>query len=337
MSETHAISATLRRDLALVLPSNMLDSKPSPALIEDAVIDRAARLISLSKSPAIVGIASLSIESTRAAVRLAEAMRGRLLPWPAPTDAGLQFPSVTQTASLGEALSCDLVIWVGGNGADNLIAEMLASHQLKAAFVPATLDAVLSLRSAVAKDPVADPFGRHRRITVAISADAQKDPRVLAQWHKLAAAVQQQCRVSVIEVPDLSLHLNTRGATEAVTWLTGVSPRRGGVDFSDGCPRQCPHLDTLAALGAIDLVIDMSPAPLPSSLRRVTVIRVGEPPANGNPGDMTIPLRSLAPGSASQVMRFDGQVLRLQDEPTTAAPDPVAAFFTQLAKRLTTH
>lgn len=334
MSETPAISSSLRRDLSLVLPASLLDAKPEDVRVDESAVARTADLLVSCAAPAIVGIASLSIEATRAAARLAEAARGRLLPWPLPADAGLPYASVTQTASLGDALACDLVVWVGGHGTENAVAELLASHQLKAAFVPATLDAVLALREAVAKNPATDPFGQHRRITVAISPVAQGDTRVIAQWHKLAASVQQHCRVSVVELPDLSRQFNARGAFEAVTWLTGVSPRRGGIDFSDGAPRQCPHLDTLLELGAIDLILDAAASPLPSAANPITTVRIGGLRDAGIVPSLTIPLRLLAPGRSCQVMRFDGQVLRMSDDPAKSPADPIAIFFESVAQRI---
>jgi len=298
MSETPAIlsplSESLRRDLSLVLP---LDSerRAAPGNWSRERAEETAAKIDASRSPAFVGLGDLSIESARWVIALAEKVRGKLLPSPLPSDLSLGFP-VTQTASLAYVFASDLIIWVGCTGGDGPIAQAIAERQLRAAFVEPTLDAVQNLRADFANGAGAPHDAKRVGVVLGPSCDA----RVASQWHKLAAQVQQRFRVAVIRLPNIATFRNTRGVLEAITWQTGLSCASGGVDFADGVPRPCAPVEALRERHTID-----------------------EFRFEG----ITVP-------SAARVMRFDGVVLWLCDDPKSAPPDPVAAFIEAVYHRV---
>lgn len=311
---TKGVSDALRRDLAMVLP----DLPRGGAALEAMATPMAAALKS-AKAPAMAGLGTLSVEGAIEAVELMRAVRGRVLPWPMPGDNARGPMSVTQTATLGHVFASDLIIWVGCTGGDGPIAEAISEHQLRAAFAEPTLDAVMRLRDALKRDPHSEPVGRWKRVAVVLAPGC--DGRVVSQWHKLTAQIQQAVRVCVIQLPDIARHRNLRGACEVVTMLTAISCDAGGVDFSSGVPRPCPDVMTLLSLNAIDLLIDTAPEPInaPPSLPRHTRLN---------------PWALMAVPSSARVMRFDGVMLRLADDPDAAPPDPAAMLFAAIRQQL---
>lgn len=305
-------SDALRRDLALVLPH--LAMAPSVTTTPDN-LNHAADHIARSRAPAIVGLSNLSIEAIREAILLAERMRGRLLPFPTIGHRITATQPVTESASLGHLFACEMIVWVGCNGASGPIAERIAERQPLASFVDASLEVVLRLRGEWRINPVAEPIGKFKRVAAVLAPDC--DPRVAGQWHKLAAQVQERARLCVFSLPDAEHGGNSRGVAETITWQTGVSPIGGGVDFSDGSPRWCPPAEELLKRGAIDLALATSPGvPVPGNIQQITI-------------DGT-----ATRGTAARVMRCDGVVLWLCDDPATAPPDPAAAFFAALAEKI---
>ncbi|MCX5660089.1 MAG: hypothetical protein NTW19_10250 [Planctomycetota bacterium] len=334
-----ATAQALARDLELVFAprtsSSVPAGSPAPASVEPAALARTAAWLRDSHAPAIVGLSTLSIEGCREAIALAELARARLLPWPCPAGASADHASVTQTASLGHLYKSQLILWVGCHGTTNAVARAIAANQLLASFVPPDRDTVVRFRKLLAADPTAEPIGQHKRVGVVLGPAV--DPRVASQWHKLAAQVQEHVRVAVITLPDLNASGNLRGALEAITWQTGQSCARGGVDFADGSPRPCSDAQTLLARGAIDLLIDTSPAGAPLTGRVARRIALGDAAnASAVTADETLhlPLPALGASSASRVMRFDGVILWTCADPASAAPDPAAALFRALADAL---
>ena len=308
---THDISNTLRRDLSLVLPEQWLNGTPrddAPAL---PTVTEAASRLGAAKAPAIVGLAGLTIEATREAVFLLERLRGRILPSPAARLAGSEH--IAQTASLGHVFASDLIVWVGCHGDTNAITRRVAERQLRAAFVRDELAPIFALREA-ARDPRQALFDGHGKVAAVLGPDT--DARVASQWHKFAADVQTRVRVAVIRLPDLATHANTRGASEATTWLTGLACGPNGIDFADGAPRPC----AADAITACDLILDATLDGLPASeLPGAGVIRIGS---------------RMRPPLAARVMRFDGITLWLADAPEKATADPLAAWLRDVASSI---
>ncbi|MCC7192201.1 MAG: hypothetical protein IT444_05400 [Phycisphaeraceae bacterium] len=313
------ISETLRNDLSIVLPS--LTAR-APLDIASDILDKAVDLLSHSRAPAIVGLSNLSIEALREVIPLAERIRGRLLPLPTIGNRISTTQPVTESATLGHLFACDMIVWVGCDGGSGPVAQRIAERQLLGAFVDSSLDVVLRLRDDLTRNPTAGPFGACKRVAVVLKPDC--DPRVISQWHKLAAQIQSRTRLCVFSLPANSMGGNERGVIETITWQTGVSPIGGGIDFSDGNPRWCPPADVLLKRGAIDLILDTSTESRNQTDISRTIPRIA---INGN----------AIPGTAAQVMRCDGIVLWLCDDPATAAPDPAVTFFATLMRRIGTR
>jgi hypothetical protein len=307
-----APAEALRRDLALVLPGGEVrafDGAPTRATIdgrETSVADavaHAAKLIEACRAPAVVGLNHLTIEAIREAIALAETLRGKLLP-DGEVDPAIARQSVTQAGSLGHTMSSQMIVWVGCNGGDGPIANTIAERQLLGGFVDAELETVLRLRDELRKPDSTGPFGPHKRVTVVLKTGC--DPRVASQWHKLATDVQKRVRVSVFQLPPPD-GANARGVIETITWQTGVSPTwAGGVDFADGSQRACgtdrDGLDLLITAGAAEPGIRVGPL--------------------GRSGAVSFSTPGLCSGLAARVMRCDGVVLWLCEDPAAAPPDP---------------
>lgn len=275
-----------------------IDGKP--AAVEEALA-QAAWLVAHSAAPAIVGLHRMSIEALREAVALAEHIRGRLLLRPGDAQPIASRLPVVQTATLGHVFASDLIVWVGRDmySEDHPVAQAVAGRRLLASFVDASVDTVLALRERFEVDP------EHKRIAAVLPPGC--DVRVVSQWHKLAAQVQDRVRLCVFSMPAMDA-ANARGAHEVVTWQTGVSPAAaGGVDFADGAPRACSH-------GPADLTIDARDG-----------LTIG-PVHFGTPG--------LVLGLAARVMRCDGVVLWLCDDPRKAPADPMVKLLGRLRQLL---
>lgn len=344
MSDANTISDALRRDLSLVLPvvrpaprdGVRVTARGQPVSMEQG-LTIAGRLMRDSGAAAVAGLSMLSIEAARFAIALAEALRGRLLPWPAPP-AGLEPLPVTQTATLGHVFASDFILKPGPDRwcADHPIAAAVAERVLHSVFIPSGLDDLLKLRrqvrqrgAAALTDITMQPL---RRLAVVLPPGTQAP--MVSQWHKLAAELQRQVRVCVFVLPEMKTFGNLRGVIEAATWQTGVSlARQGGIAFLDGAPRACPDLGKLTVAQALDLLIEAgpAPAPLPSAADQLPRIRIGDvmDPA----AEVCFLTPGLALGLAARVMRCDGIVLWLSDDPARAPADPAVNILQSLLER----
>lgn len=335
--------AELLRDLAMVLPGDAFRQSNhtravsalisgTQATMSDAVA-KACELIEGSTAPAIAGLNGLTIEAVREAVDLAERQRMKLLPAPLPDPVVARQP-VTQTATLGHALACDLRVAFreddGQRGGP--VDQAITARVPNTLFVDGRdLDALLRLRLE-ARRRGAEVFTRTtglsvKRVVVTLPADV--DPRVAAQWHRVAVQVQEELRVCVLTVATPQA-ANVRGAVEVITWQTGLSCATGGVDFADGAPRPCAGQASLLRRGAVDLLIDTGATPVAADLAAHVShrIRIGAEPDKSAAVSFVTP--GLAPGLAARVMRFDGVILWLCDDPATAPADPVVELLRSL-------
>ncbi len=352
-------SPELLQDLALVLPDlQPYENKPISATILGksasihAAMDHAAALLQRSRAPAIANVQALSLEALSRAVALAEAARARLLPsHAAPAASPAAFG-----ATLGHALSCDLALWVGpcDSAPQALIARLRERIPHHLTLTPA-LETLVALRVAL---PSFDPakttskptfdavcstlhaLMQARRALFLLPCDA--DPRLIAQCDALAATLQDRVRLAVMTLPDARRSLNRRGALELITWQTGLSCASGGIDFSDGAPRPSPPLQKLLDRQAIDLIIDCSPPGshtsfpttdhLSNTSKKPARITLGPTPDPAAEVSFITP--GLALGLSARVMRFDGIVLWLCDDPASAPPDPVVGLLHDLLQRV---
>ena len=338
MSHAHndnSLSA-LERDLALVIDSPETESKivvsaqiaGRETSIEDAVA-RSAALLRDAKSPAIIGLNGLSIEGIRAAVTIARRRGAKLLPWPSShPEASTRL--VSQTTSLGNAFASDMILWIGCSGTDSAITQAIVSNQLLSAFLQPDLSTVLNLRRLLKNTSEQSPFGTAKRITAVLAPDAE--PRVVSQWHKLANQAQKRHRLAVLQLPARD-SANARGAAEAITWLTGVAPTRGGVDLACHPPVGCADAQTLLAANAIDVVLDLrltpaAPLPFSSHVQRIVFATAHDASAAVS---FVVPPLSL--GMAARVMRFDGVILNLCDDTAVGVPDAAAQLLATLVQQ----
>lgn len=341
------ISANLRQDLSLVLP--YVERVKSTGIaaylagrevsVEEAIL-RAAELVKSSIAPAIVGLNGLTIEAAREAVALAEKWRARLLPLPT-DDVTATRMSVMQLATLGHAYSADLRVAYrpASAGQVNPVEEAIASRVPNTLFMQGDdLDLLLRVRMEVrARGAVAITSLTALPVKkVVVVLPAGVDERVESQWHALAAELQKELRVSVITPPDVATPRaagNMRGVIEVITWQTGLSCATGGVDFADGAPRPCADAATLLSRGAVDVVVDAGlqslELPLISSVKHR--IRIGDSlDANA---DVCFVSPGLRVGLRARVMRFDGVILWLCEDPSPgggAVEDPVVELLSRL-------
>lgn len=298
------MTTTLLEDLSLVLANPAQAASLEMYAAED--VKDAAAAIHAASAPAITGVENLTMQAVRAAVQLARAMRGRLLP-----NAGHGF-TVQQGASLGHVMNCDFVIQPGPAqwAAEHPVAIAIANRVLHQLFVPPDLDSLLQLRAEVrdkGASAITDITQREvRRLAVVLPPHCAVE--AISQWHKLAADLQTYIRTCVLHLPDLATSANTRGAAEVVTWMTGIT---GAVDFSTGQAQRC-H-----AVTGCDCQIDIEPG---------GVIRIGDKASFHTPG--------LSIGLNAHVMRFDGIVLRLCDDPAASPPDPAVELLELIAEAL---
>ncbi len=307
----------LERDLALVLPAlRWLEDANVTAMVRgdkagtDDAIAEAAKLLASASAPAITGLGWLTIEAVREAVALIETLRGRIIAEADPVAARI---AVTQTATLGHLYACDLIVWVGQNARSGAIADAITSRVPHSINIEASVEQVLSWRNAIRSGEL--PFNARR---VGVVSAAKADPRVVAQWHKLAADVQKRIRVAVVTLPDAGTPPNARGAHEVVCWQTGLSLHNAGVSFADGSPRPC------SSSGNIDVLIDATGNPSVAG-QGIHLGRTHDPRAA-----VSFATPGLALGLAAQVARFDGVILWLCEDPVTAPPDPTVQLLTRL-------
>ena len=370
-SNKPAAFADLHRDLSLVLPQ--LRKAGSPAIeacvkgqraATDATIAMVRDWLRDSTAPAMVGLNGLSLEAVREAVALAEYCRAKLLPMPMP-DPVAACMTVLQTATLGHALAADLKVVVGASaqggsaarrephppGLDHpdvnplgvgpfvsdRIDEAITARVPNTLFVGGDLDTILALRrtargkgeraAELFTDATALPV---KRMVVLLPHDV--DIRVAGEWHKLAAQVQREIRVAVLSLPHPQA-ANLRGALEVITWQTGLSCATGGVDWADGAPRPCAGAANLLPRSACDVVIDAGWSPMPTAWRRSVRHYIRISAAIDADADVCFVTPGLALGVAARVMRFDGAILWLCDDPTPGAAlhDPAVDLLRRLA------
>jgi hypothetical protein len=297
-----------------------MSASPSKTSTPDAAIHDIATRLRAAVAPAIAGLDGLTLDAIDAAVRLAQKHVALLLPHPAVAPEPAR-QRVSQHGSLEAACDAELIVWVGCNGETSDITRAIATRQLRAAFVQADVATVLKLRAVHTADPKADPIGTFKRVAVVLAHDVE--PRVVSQWHRLAADLQTTVRVSVLQLPDPAF-AHRRAVEEVTTWLTGASPAaRGGVMFVDGKASPCPPLDSLLRTGAIDFVLWLGEAgSMPSALPPFAAITTG-PAKNAATG---IELPALSDTQRGTVMRFDGVTTPLHGD----APDAMAAVLRQL-------
>src|SRR5690606_21362661 len=97
-----------------------------------------------------------------------------------------------------------------------------------------------------------------------------------------------------------------------------------GIDFGDGAPRPCSHELPRGADVVVEFIGDDATSQFSGDVRRITI-----GPANSS-AEVSFVTPGLAVGLAAQVMRFDGIMLWLCDDPATAPPDPAADPLLQL-------
>lgn len=352
-------SPELLQDLALVLPDLQLyDSKPISAAIRGksasihAALDHAAALLQSSRAPAIANVQALSLEALSQAVALAEAARARLLP----SHAAPAVSPAAFGATLSHALSCDLALWVGPcDSAPHGLLKRLRDRIPHHVTLASNLDELQALRleltaspdASATRAPGASPAQtpaqallQARRALFLLPSDA--DPRLIAQCDALAASLQDRVRIAVMTLPDAKHSLNRRGALELITWQTGLSCTSGGIDFSDSAPRPSPPLQTLLDRQAIDLLIDCAPGSkrntdrLSNTSKTPALITLSPcAPSRADPAaEVSFITPGLTLGLAARVMRYDGIILWLCDDPASAPPDPTAQLLQDLLQRV---
>ena len=325
------------RDLSLVLPSIRSAGSAQvngylgadAAELSDAVA-RAAQLLRAAAAPAVIGLEYLTIEAVRQAVLLAQTTRGRLLPQ-RPIDPARARQAVTWSMTLDQARRCD--VWIRVGAADKKLDQVeqhisdgmtrVHGDQVLVKTEQATLEAVLQHRAAATDDAgqwlrsVLKPSARSVVVTLAPDCDA----RVVSQWHKLAADVQQDVRMAVMELAAADA-ANARGADEVVVWMSGRSLAAGGIDFADQQVPTCNAVDVAVTVGKVvtDVPQRISIGAELDSRAQVSFVTPG-----------------LASGLAARVMRFDGAILWLCADPSTAPPDPTVQLLTDLRQAIGTR
>jgi hypothetical protein len=340
-----AISDELRRDLALVLPAVKQAKEPGikaycrgEAVGIAQATAQAKKLIHAGAAPAMVGLNGLTIEAVREAVALAERCRARLLPAPLAEPLSMRM-NVVQAATLGHVFSADLRVAFRDDPSrhDCPLDEAIASRVPNTLFVDGgDLSALRKLR-AMARGQGAAAVTSTTALPVkqvAVTLPAGTDPRIESQWHHLAADLQRSLRVSVVTLPDLKRAGNIRGALEVITWQTGLSCATGGVDFGDGGPRPCGGAATLLPRGAVDVIIDTGLIAFDSGMMSGVKHRVRIGDALDASAEVCFVTPGLAAGLRARVMRFDGAILWLCDDPSPAGGamrDPVVELLSKLA------
>lgn len=334
ISQADSLSQDLRMVFSRALPT--FDEGGPAAAIDgvmcklDDAIKKAVERLAGSVAPAIVGLGGLSIEAAEQAVTLAEQLRGRLLPHPA-MDPVQTRQRVSFHAGLADALHADLRV-VANESPDS--KDALASLTLavdervpNALFMAVNdLDAVLRLRQALANDGVV----AIRKLTslpvnhVIVMLPPSVDARVVSQWHLLAANLQTSLRMSVIITPHADTG-NLRGVIELIAVRTGQNAWAGGLDFATGEALSCPGFEAHMERNGCDVTMDAGFNPNPC---RAT-IRISADIADAERSEIWF-RGGVTRGIAARVLRFDGSMLWLCDEPSTAPVDPTV----ELLKRI---
>ena len=307
----------MRRDLSLVLPDLRVAesisveafAKGRPIPLDDAIA-RAGELIDSSSHPVLCGLTMLTIEAVRQAAALAQTTGVRMVVWPAPTTFGGR-NAPRRTATLGHVFDCDLVIGpdIGDVAATHPIVAAVAARTRHEAFATADVETVSDVHERIRA------AGSVKRLAVLLPPDC--DIEAIRRWDELAAARQHQVRICVFLLPDMRTAGNQRGATEALAWQTGRVP-------ADGV-RTIAAADVLVEAGLADVGLAR-----PAGAQRICIGRDRDESA-----DVSFVTPGLALGLAARVMRCDGVVLWLCDDPATAPPDPCVDLLGRIGRHVT--
>lgn len=359
------------QDLASVFGQAPLKPNVRPAAYHlgqpmdwDTAVAKAGEMIAGSERPAFVGLHPLTIESLRTVVSLAEHTRGCLLPRPH-FDSPLRLTQpVTQLGTLGHIMSCELILGIGLKQSELPVKLQQSAAVFEA--LPENLSLVLDLAKAVhdsrpKQDDQADSQPSHPLIrvlekyqSVGVVLAPELDERVVSQWHRLAAAIQQKTRMAILELPHFEA-LNARGVQAVVAWRTACSIAAGGVDFLTAQPRPCGQWHTMlnqtstttaasteasadakpdaptnsttsTTTGRFDLIIDTSLYPViqKPDAPNLPLIRIASAPEPKAQYSFVVP--DMAAGMAGRVMRYDGLILRLAGNHPHPLPDLTAAL-----------
>jgi hypothetical protein len=341
----------LERDLQWVLPQitklKQLDGTAAitgqTASFDDA-INKAVDLINQSQAPLIAGLSKLTIEAQQQAVGLADKMRGRLMAHTGKAGSPCE-SSVIQSATLGEFRQIDLLIRVqlshdASQWCDHLVQRL---DDLSIVDIDGSLESVIALRQLLtgqmSKNSQAKigtnsdtrmaiachGIQQVQRIAVALGPDV--DSRVESQWHKLAASIQQQHRMAVLRFPSSSA-ANARGALEVVAWQTGLALGHG-IDFSDGAPRPMGSGFNIASCDLlINTAVEHDQLYANQNLKRITIGPNIDPHAQ-----VSFQTPGLVTGLAARIMRFDGIILWLCQDPSSSPVDPTVQLLQELIYR----
>ncbi len=301
----------------------------------DKAIERAADGIRSSDAPAIVGLNGLTLEAMDAAIDLAQAMRGRLLPRSA-VDPVQARQGVSFHPGLAQAFGADLRVIESTDQTPSVHrphAVTLAIHERvpNALFMAVReLSAVLRLRDALQQEGVSAV----RRLTslpvnhAIVVLPADTDARVISQWHRMAAQMQSSLRMSVLVAPSLR-EGNLRGAIETIALRIGFEASSGGVDFASGEPTPCPGLQTHLDRCGCDRFIDTG---FDKTVRNAAVF-ISPNESDAEQCDVWF-CGGLQRGIAARVMRFDASMLWLCDDPSAAPADPTVNVLQRLRDAL---
>ena len=306
-------SDALRRDLALVLPelcvvettSVEAFAKDKPIPLDDAVA-LAGELLDASSHPVLCGLTMLTIEAVRQATELSRTAGAGMVVWPESVAFG--GPNAPRrTATLGHVFGCDLVLGpdVSGDVAAHPMVAAVAARTRHEACATADVETVSGAREMVRA------AGSVERLAVLLPPDC--DLEVISRWDELAA----ECRAYVFLLPDMRTAGNQRGATEAIAWRTGRVPADGEHTIAGA--------DLLVEAGLADVELAR-----PAGAQRICIGRDRDESAN-----VSFVAPGLALGLSARVMRCDGVVLWLCDDPTTSPPDPCVDLLGRIVRHVT--
>lgn len=323
----------LKRDLSLVITdldiahdATITASVDGKTASVDRAIAHAAGMLHAAAAPALIGVEWMTVEAALQAVELTEAMGGLMLPAGPVDPTGLR-RTVTHSLTLDAACTCDMVVWVGGGARRGPIADVIGQGNSESRSVEDGLDAVLALRSKLAEaktvDDTAAVIVGAKRVAIVLAPDV--DARVAGQWHKLADDLQLRVRMGVVGLPDPMLGPNRRGAHEAVCWQSGAALSAGGIDWAEGAAKTNGSDSTVLHRGGVDVVIDAAGLATHVPARRIAIGR-----ADDSHAEVCFRTPGLAFALAARVMRFDGAMLWLCEDPATAPPDPTVELLQRL-------
>lgn len=341
---TDSLSKDLRFVFSRALPIHD-ENGPQAAIagelttIENA-IEKAVDRVRSSVAPAIVGLGGLSIEAAEQAITLAEQLRAKLLPHPSMDPVQVR-QRVSFHAGLAEAMNADLrvvtneLIQPGETGQSEKVLASLTlavDERVPNALFMAVADikAVVQLRQALAAEGV----NAIRKLTslpvnhVIVMLPPTVDARVVSQWHLLAANMQATLRISVITTPCADAG-NIRGVIEVIAMKTGLNAWANGIDFATGQAVPCAQLATHIERNACDMIIDTGIAPFAEN----ATIRMSHDADDAKQCDVWF-RGGLCRGIAARVMRFDGSMLWLCDDPQSSLPDPTVELLKRIGDAL---